>query len=499
MRLLLVWLGLVLLAVGLIAYAWIGFLGSDDIAYVGTASQWVEAPPVVPEHHWGLRHVLTLSLAPAFALFGESEWVGSAVALVYLAALLAMVAMVARQVAPWTTAQAAVGIALLTPLTLEFASVIGVDLIEPFLVLASFLLFWRAAARGGDSALLFAAGIVAGLAFVNRETAVALLAWFGVVFLFGLYIPRLSHFVMGAGFLLVIAAEVLYYAIAADRPFLRFEIALGTLAIEDPDMGTGNITANRWLGPPAALLLNNEFGLLFWLAIPGAVLTMWQISSADPVGKMVRALAGLAAVWFLAIGYGLDLRPLPRYFAVSAYGATILLAIALCHVVWPRWRKTAILASLAFAGVSLALVDLSNRDPRAAERTVVDVARANPQTPVWTDPLTYRRARQLLEWADVPGRQVRRARPAGGGLYVYFAPSASLEADLGKPVDPAAYQPDPSWEVVARRPPAPSAIGAALDLIGLGPSAGVLPRRIYYSRPEVVVYRTPPTAPDAAE
>lgn len=499
MRMLLVWVGLGLLAVVLIAYSWIGFLGSDDLAYVDTATQWINTPPVVPAHHWGLRHTLTLPLAAAFATLGEAEWVGSAVSLAYLAALLTIVAVVTRQVTSWTTAQIAVGLSILTPLTLEFASIIGVDLVEAFLVLASFLAFWRAAMRGGDRTLLFVAGVLAGLAFINRETAVALLAWFGVVFLFGFYIPRLRHVIMGAGFLLVIGAEMAYYAVVADTPFLRFEIALGTIDNRAPtDPGTGNITTNRWLGPPASLLFNNEFGLLFWLAIPAAILIIRRFSSAEPVGSMARALSGLAIAWFVVVGYCLDLRALPRYFAVAVFCANIVLAIAVGQILWPRWRKVAIAATLLFVGSSLLLVDLSNRDPRSAERVLVNVVRAHPQTPIWTDPRTYWRSTQLLTWANTTDERVQTDRPRNGGLYVYFRPSASQDEFKGQPVDASVYAPDRSWEVVARHPPARTGIGSLLSLIGLGPSAGLLPRRVYYANPDVIVYRVPPVLPQAA-
>ena len=101
------------------------------------------------------------------------------------------------------------------------------------------------------------------------------------------------------------------------RRFVTLTEAHGSLnkVIGDFHSGTGNISDDRLLAPILALLVNQEFGLLFFAVVPAA----WYCARSDVLTSeqrlTVKVMTGFLVLWFVWIGYGGAVRPLPRYFA----------------------------------------------------------------------------------------------------------------------------------------------------------------------------------------
>jgi len=168
-----------ILAVGL---AWTGFQQTDDLFYAEAASGWAKHGWFVSENHWGLRHMIVLPMALLFRLFGPGEAMLVAPMVVYVALLAGLVGTIAARVAGGLAAILAAMLIVTLPLVATAASYVTTDVPEAVFVLASALIFYRALERRQRGTALLA-GVFAGMAFITRETTLALIAFYGVLFL----------------------------------------------------------------------------------------------------------------------------------------------------------------------------------------------------------------------------------------------------------------------------------------------------------------------------
>ena len=61
-----------ILLLSMLAFFWVGFLGSDDALYWRGASGWLNHFPYLGGDHWTLRHTLVVPMALARLIFGNS-------------------------------------------------------------------------------------------------------------------------------------------------------------------------------------------------------------------------------------------------------------------------------------------------------------------------------------------------------------------------------------------------------------------------------------------
>ena len=206
-----------------------------------------------------------------------------------------------------------------TRLKAELLTVSGVNIVEVFFVFASFGMFLLVAKLEGSALWLVLPGLFACIAFLSRETAAALVVFYRTSFLIHPPFRRWRYCAMAGGFCAVLGAEALYYAVVSGQPFIRFDIALGSVALVNPENpGTGNTLNHRWLGPVIALLVNNELDALFWFAI-GTGVVLWRSGSflSSWQGRVLLNVAALGTIWFLIVGFALDLRRTIRRPVVS--------------------------------------------------------------------------------------------------------------------------------------------------------------------------------------
>ncbi len=491
---------LALLGVAVLSFAWVGHIGSDDQIYLNAAETWLADGLVVGQTHWSNRLTLVLPLAGVIGLFGASELNSVLVTTAYFVALLALSYLFLRRFFGAGTGLAGTGLLLLTPLFAVQATIAGVDVVEAFFCAASLWLFLAAAESPRAGLWLFAAGLAAGLALLTRLTGGGLIIFYAILFLLGSLHPRRLYWVMAAGVAVVVGADALYNVIMTGDPLHRLNVAVGSHgglgSIQgDFGAGSGNISDNRLLAPLLALLVNQEFGLLYFLAPPAAWMTARSRRLTDRQRRTVTLLAGFLLVWFLWIGYGGAIRPLPRYFSATTYVAVVLVAVWLVMVL-PAWSR--LFAGLVAAGLvasNLLCIMVENRDPLFGERALADYAASHGEA-VHTDPRTARKADRFLAWAGVEAGRVRPEPPPAGSLFFHYPKNAATGATHQRArFDPALFAPGADWPEVARIEPAPRLLGILLSLFQLD---RVLPPgivvRLARPNPPAVVYRAPGAA-----
>jgi len=261
----------------LVSFGWTGFLGSDDAAYAAAGLQWISHFPYLGQDHWALRHTLVLQIALAFKFLGVGELslslpsiVGTfLIALIFYAAFSHRIG--AGKAALLTTLMMSVPLVTLSSSTAE------IDIQECLFCVISILSFDHATRKDRVWYLLFA-GVAAGLAFVSRETSVALILFYGILFLIGYRIPRQYYFIMGAGFFAVIGSEMLFYLVNGRSLLYRLAISLHHDSVNRAAQNTGflfdsagNITIGPIFDPLFMMLFNHNFGIIFWLFVPATI------------------------------------------------------------------------------------------------------------------------------------------------------------------------------------------------------------------------------------
>lgn len=476
-------------AAGVLAFAWVGYLGSDDVTYAVGAYGWLQQFPYVGGHGT-IRYLITVPIAISFALFGDGEFQLVLPTIVYFAALILLTyGFVAHLLDRVTALLAAILMATL-PLLAVQATTASADITEMTFVAASVWLYCLAATSRHPLALLLGAGACAGLAWLTRETTVALVLFYGLAFLAGYHIKRWQYFVIGAGFLAVWSCELLYLWVMTGDPLYRVNISLHhDSTVTRAYDSAGNLFVHPAINPLLMLLVNQEFAAFFWVAIPVCIALAAGRSMAPEARKVALLWIWVGLVWFLFFAVNSSLLPLnPRYATPTAYGAVIATAVFLRHLLCRGriWTVGILVAGLLTT--NLAAIHVENRDYMFGERALTQFVREQNR-PVRTDPDTAHRALQLLEWAHSE-RLVEGGEPRQGELYLYNPIRAGFSSRLVKPEDASKFLPRAGWEVVWSVQPRPKLIGRALQSIGLDRAIPAsLMRRLYLPHPGVTVYR----------
>ena len=474
-----------------LAIAWVGFLGSDDVTYATGAYGWLRQFPYVGGHGT-IRYLITWPIALSFLAFGEGEFQLILPTICYFAALIAITYLcVARQLDRATAVVAAI-LVMTLPLFAVQATTASADITELVFIVASAWLFYVASTSARPLPLLFASGAAAGLAWLTRETAVALLLFYGLSFLAGYRIKRWHYFVMGAGFFAVWGCELVYLYAMTGNPLYRVFISLhhDSTVTRAFDVA-GNLFVHPAINPLVMLLVNQEFAVFFWIAIPVIV---WLFAKRVLPGRyteIAHLWSLLAIVWFLFFAVNSSLLPLnPRYVAPTAYGAAIAMAIFL-RALWVERRFWA--AGLVFCVI---VGDEFRGDPCREQglhvrRTGAGGFCQRRQT-LRADRSRHRASRAAVAGVAAEGTARRRRRSGA-------RPAVSLQPDPGRLSQPPGQArrrteipPAPAWEIVWQSQPQPKLAGRMLKALGLDrfvPEG--LMRRLYLPHPGVTVYRVP--------
>lgn len=478
--------------IALIGLGWVGFIGSDDTTYALGAYGWLEHFPFVGGHGT-IRYTITLPIALSFLSFGENEFALALPTILYTVGLAVMFIYAVPQSLD-RVAPVFVGAALITcPALVILSSMASIDIVEAFFVFLSLFLFRSALSRNADTFRLIAAGAMAGLGFLTRETTVFLLLFYGLLFLAGYGIKRTRYFLMAAGFLGIWLAEILYLTVMTGDPLYRVNISLHHDSTIDRSIDlAGNVILHPLVDPLLVILVNQEFGVLFWIAIP---CFFWLVTKRNKLSSDTKSfsllLSGLAVTWFVAVGAVQHLLPLnPRYFLVPALAAAAVTGITLTLLSNLGRKRAALAIAVVLVSGNLAGIYVENRNYMFGETALAEFAERTEE-PIYTDPVTRHRADMLLKWNATADR-VFGTPPPKNGLFLYNPTRATTPSRLMQRGEIQAFQPKPEWQLIEKISPSPKFGSAVFRILGLEP---FLPARLRKNlsggHPGVSIYRRP--------
>jgi 4-amino-4-deoxy-L-arabinose transferase-like glycosyltransferase len=426
---------LLLAAIVALGVGWTGFIASDDMLYYAGAHRWAMGEAFTGSDHWTTRLPLMWLFAAMLRLVGENFVAFAATALIPYAALVALAMAAGRREGGARSGWCAALLVATMPVVVANATTVGVDLIEASLLLGGALLLTGAGGRWRG----VAAGACFGTAIMCRETALLALVGLVPLFLLGRPVSRRMLLGAGVGLALVLGAEALFQGVMTGDPLRRYAIAFHHDAhIDRAANREGNVLLHPAVDPLLVLLVNDDFGWLFWLAGAAGVSGAWRRASRSlaVTGAMAAAVFVLVAVLYGKLVLN------PRYFMLPAIAAALLVG---------RWlagtdaRGRAALLSVTITS-NLLLLGLANAHPRWAVETLVLAAAAHPCEAVAADPVMVRRAAIPLGFA---GLHNVRSVPVAGGLLLMEEARA------------------PAGRVVARYPSPPTRVGSIVEAAGL--------------------------------
>jgi hypothetical protein len=387
-------LAIALVAAVAVACGWTGFIASDDELYYGGALKWAAGEPFAGDSHWTTRFPLVLTFAAMIKLVGATPLALHLTALLWFAAFVVVGILLARSIAGERGGWFAGLLLASMPLIALAGSIVNCDLPEAvFLMLGAWVLIGEIGRPRLGRCLV--AGVCFGLAILCRETAVLALSGLGLLFLAGRPLPRWAIFAAGCGAAAVLVGEAAFqYAMTGDA-LHRYTLAFNHDSTLDRAANEeGNLLIHPAVDPLLVVLVNNEFALLFWLAIP-ALLALrggrmdWRRFA--PVAAMGAASFVLVAL----LAHKLVLNP--RYFTPSAVAAAILVGAWLARL---EWRRAAAIAGVAIA-LNLLMLMLQNNHPRWPSEALAIAAAEHPAGTIASDRETMVRAEQRLRWAGL--------------------------------------------------------------------------------------------------
>lgn len=464
------WLAVVAAAmVAALFVGWVGFIASDDSLYHAGAVRWLTDPPFAGSDHWSTRFPLTLTFAAVLALLGQNFVAFGVTAVLFYAVLVAVAGRFAAGVAGERTGWIAALLTATLPVVVSHATTVSVDLTEAAALLGGAWLVGTA--RDDRRGLVRAAlgGALFGVAVLCRETSVLALSALGPLFLLGRPLSRRVLIACGVGAAAVLLGEALFqYALTGD-PLRRYTIAFNH---DDHMDRAANKEGNFLLWPPIdpllVLLINDDFGLLFWLAGVALALGAWRRVPAGGRAPLTL-LAWMAVVSFVLVSVLYTKLVLnPRYFMLAALAAVIVLAAWLDRID----VRARVLILAAVVASNLLLMSVGNAHPRWSMEALVLAAQAHPGEAIAGEPSDVRRAD--ISMAFVGQHNVQPLPTASGGLVVAAADAA------------------PIGTVIGRYPSPPTRLGALLRALGLEPLVPApIARRMFAPSPEMVLVRTP--------
>lgn len=429
--------GLAVLGLVLLAAFHVGFQASDDINYLVGALGWLDGFPYVGDSHWTLRHTITVPTAAFIALFGLSGFATSLSNMLYFAAFVAANAWAVAHFLGRRSAYFVTLLVLTTPGFLVVSTYLNPDIPELFFVTTAFWCLMLALESGNRRWLWVATGAIAGLAFVNRQTAAALVIFGVLLWLLSPRVPRSRYWPLLIAFVGVVGAEWLYLTLMTGNPAYRLQVDFNHDPVDrfaeaarvaaqggwiDKE---GNISVNVFIDPVLNLFVSQKYPLLFWLAVP-AGLAAWRAQSAFKTGNqhlkkgaVLLLAAGLGLVSFVFVAANPKLYLVPRYFVVVAWAAAVLVAWWLASL-WDaghRWLGGAGVAAMLCANA--AALSVENVHPRMVEQALVAWVRGHPGEAIYTDVETRARAEFYFKFASVSMDPVFATAPPPGARFFY--------------------------------------------------------------------------------
>jgi len=382
----------VVLILSALALSWAGYIASDDGLYYEGARHWVDHGPFAGDSHWTTRFPVILAFAAAILTFGKGFAAFWATSLLFYLLVIAISGLFTAQIATRRAGWIAAMLVGTLPVIASNGSIVNCDLPEVLFLLAG---AWLVLTARKDY-FAVAAGLCWGLAILCRETAILSLAGVGVLFLLGKPIARRTLLLAAFGAVLVFSAETTFQYIMTGDPLHRYSLALHHDSHIDRAANLeGNFLVHPIVDPLLVLLINNDFGLLFWVLIP-AVIGLGGGLRALKLRRAAALLGCMATANFLFIAVAFKLLVLnPRYFSFAAIVAAIFVAIWLSRLASPRWP----IVLAGFVITNLGLLSLQDGHPQWAAEAYSRAVVEHPDQKLVTDADTLRRAGLYLQFS----------------------------------------------------------------------------------------------------
>ena len=389
-----------------------GFGPRDPHRYASHAVDLIDGGGVGPADHWLLRWPMTGPLAAVFAVTGGSERVAAWVCLMWVGVLVAVTLRGARTVlgaGPGTLAAVfTAGSAFCAAQAFE-VRIHGVE--TAFAAAACWV--GIAGLRDGRARHLFWAGVLAGGAWLCRETAAPIPAVLGLASLVAVRpwraagrtraaLLRLSA--SSAGFLAVLGAEFAGYAAATGDPFFRLMRSANHEAVTrgaDPREVSGTaadaISTPLFQDPVTDLLTMPNVTPFALGAVLLAGLAAWSRRGRLFPGEAWAGavFGGLAVVSWAFSSYVLRLEEV-LYAPMLPYAAGVFAGWGVA-VLARRWGRAVLLVVPAWLVASAGAADLRDYDEWSEPRWLAERLRTGDLAePVVSDNVTTKRTRDLL-------------------------------------------------------------------------------------------------------
>jgi len=487
--------------VALLSAFHVGFQASDDSNYLVGALGWLDSFPYVGNSHWTLRHTITLPTAAFIRLFGMNGFAVSLSNMLYFAAFVAMNGWFVSRFLGRRCAYFATLLALTMPGFLVVSTYLNPDIPELFFTTFAFWTLLSAGHSGSKRWLWLAAGALAGLAFVNRQTSAAFVIFTVLAWLLSPGVSRSRYFPMAITFLCVVGAEWLYLTLMTGNPGYRMQVDFNhdpvdrfAEAARVAAQGSwidkeGNISVNVFIDPLLNLFVSQKYPLVFWLALP-AGLTAWRQRHA-PQTRTLALITGLGLVSFVFVAANPKLYLVPRYFVLVAWAAAMLVAWWLASL-WDAGRRGICAAgTVALLLANAAALSVENVQPRMVEQALVGWVREHPGESIYTDIETRARSEFYFRFAGIPMERVIAAAPPAGARFFYSKKRVEQCAAMQRCRDQAKdFRPNALWrsEQKIDGPRRPGArLAAALGMGRILPAD--IATRVLAPLDEITVYK----------
>ena len=376
-------IALIVMAAVILWWRWVGYQGHDDAYYAEAASAWVQHAPSLGTNHWALRYPLVLPTAVLIKIFGPSLPV---YALVDVTAYLSFLILGYAAARHWFGIGAAVALTVIGIVLPQFpvqATYANPDMLEMSFIMGSFWLLMFARQRGGPWLMMLGAGLLAGLAFLTRETTLALFPLYGFMFLFQPAVPRWKYLLVAAGFVLIVGAQMGWFALEAGDPLYRFRISATHDTVDRAGLAgqvtgaldkEGVLVAGLFWGPILALFLSQKYGLLFYYAVFSSPWLLFK-DQMNPQARLLviwSIVGSITSFLFVALNVSV-LYIVPRYFMVTAAMASIPIAV-LAGRLYVERSHFLIIPSIVFVSSCVIFLNLENVIPMFAEQSALSFA-----------------------------------------------------------------------------------------------------------------------------
>jgi dolichyl-phosphate-mannose-protein mannosyltransferase len=358
-----------------------GYQGGDDTAYIARAFLYSAGDFSVPYSHWGGRILPVGLTALSYGIFGISDKATALFPFLASAVGIIVAYFIGRQVSDKKVALLAAFLVAIFPMEVFFASQLFPYSLLSTLSALTLLVFLKGESTG-NAKLFFLAGVVLGLAYLSRVTALYALIFFALYAISRQELLNRKYPIMALGLLTILIGEAIIGYLQSGDFLQRFHILMhrGTFTTSVTMEVNHRVFDFNWFVEPVIRpLFEQEIGPYFLLL--GIIIAYQLFWGKD---KNIKVLLLWIVPIFLYISYGTTspadyhpLRRLPRYLSIIIIPAMVLIAYQL--IVMRNKKISSLIVGLLFI-FSLSAFSIDNsRYVAERERKLAEYIAENPE------------------------------------------------------------------------------------------------------------------------